>query len=31
MVRMGWLGQKTGKGFYIYNANGTKIPNPDLA
>lgn len=31
MVRMGWLGRKTGKGFYVYNADGTKIPNPDLA
>lgn len=30
MVRMGWLGQKTGKGFYIYNQDGTRVPNPDL-
>jgi 3-hydroxyacyl-CoA dehydrogenase len=30
MVRMGWLGRKSGKGFYIYNADGSRIPNPDL-
>jgi len=30
MVRMGWLGRKTGKGFYIYNADGTRETNPDL-
>lgn len=30
MVRMKWLGRKTGKGFYIYNADGTRAPNPDF-
>lgn len=30
MVRMGWLGRKTGKGFYVYNADGTRTPNPAL-
>lgn len=28
MVRMGWLGKKTGIGFYIYHEDGTKTPNP---
>lgn len=30
MVRMGWHGQKTKKGFYLYHEDGTKEPNPDL-
>jgi len=30
MVRAGFLGQKTGKGFYIYDENGKKEPNPLL-
>ena len=30
MVRMGWLGRKTGRGFYVYNADGTRTPNPVL-
>lgn len=30
MVRMGWLGRKSGKGFYIYGVDGTRVPNPDL-
>lgn len=30
MVRMGWLGRKTGIGFYIYHADGTRTPNPAL-
>lgn len=30
MVRMGWKGRKTGKGFYIYHEDGTKTPNPDI-
>ena len=30
MVRMNWLGRKTGKGFYIYHEDGTREVNPDL-
>ena len=30
MVRIGWLGKKTGKGFYIYHTDGPKTPNPDI-
>ena len=30
MVRMNWLGRKTGKGFYVYHADGTRTVNPDL-
>lgn len=28
MVRMGWLGRKSGMGFYIYDENRRKYPNP---
>lgn len=28
MVRAGYIGKKVGKGFYIYNEDGTKTPNP---
>ena len=30
MVRMNWLGRKTGRGFYVYHADGTREVNPDL-
>jgi len=30
MVRAGYLGKKTGKGFYVYPETGEKYPNPDL-
>lgn len=30
MVRLNWLGRKTGKGFYIYNDDGTRTPNHAL-
>lgn len=30
MVRMGWLGRKTGIGFYIYHEDGTREPNAAL-
>ncbi len=30
MVRMNWLGKKTGKGFYVYHEDGTREVNPDL-
>ena len=30
MRRMGWLGRKTGIGFYIYHEDGTRTPNPNL-
>jgi len=30
MVRAGWTGRKAGRGFYVYDADGTKYPNPQL-
>ena len=30
MVRIGWCGKKSGKGFYVYHEDGTKTPNPDI-
>ncbi len=30
MVRIGWLGRKTGIGFYVYHEDGTREPNPAL-
>ena len=30
MRRIGWLGRKTGIGFYIYHEDGTRTPNPNL-
>ena len=30
MVDSGFLGKKTGAGFYIYHEDGTKEPNPNL-
>ena len=30
MVDAGFLGRKNGKGFYVYEADGTKYPNPAL-
>ena len=30
MVRAGWTGRKAGRGFYVYNEDGTRYPNPQL-
>lgn len=30
MVRAGWTGRKAGRGFYVYNEDGTRYPNPSL-
>ena len=30
MVRLNWLGRKTGKGFYLYHEDGTRETNPAL-
>ena len=30
MVRMGWLGRKSGRGFYVYRPDGSRAVNPDL-
>lgn len=30
MVRMGWLGRKSGRGFYIYHEDSTRTVNPNL-
>lgn len=30
MVCMGWMGKKSGRGFYIYDEDGTRRPNDAL-